>query len=108
MVAITWVDDARYFGTNEMVQQYKATTSANCKCTMGDVSKEFVSIIMKQNIERGTLELSQEEYWVKAVERFKEFLPKGSNERTVPLTIVALLVELNYLVSCSTQLHSPN
>ena len=95
MVAITWVDDVRYFGTEEMVQQYESTISANCKCTMEGVSKEFVSINMKQNIERGTLELSQEEYWVKAVERFKEFLPKGPKERTVPLTIAdaALLVE---------------
>ena len=77
IVAITWVDDVRYFGADEMVQQYEATTSANCKCTMEGVSKEFVSINMKQDIERGTVELSQEGYWVKAVERFKEFLPRG-------------------------------
>ena len=95
MVAITWVDDVRYFGTDRMVQQYEETISANCKCTMEGVSTEFVSINMKQDIERGTLELSQEEYWVKAVERFKEFLPRGPKERTVPLTIAdaALLVE---------------
>ena len=65
MVAISWVDDVRYFGTDRMVPQYEATISANCKCTMEGVSTEFMSINMKQDIERGTLELSQEEYWVK-------------------------------------------
>ena len=29
MVAITWVDDVRYLGTEELVQQYEATISAN-------------------------------------------------------------------------------
>ena len=62
MVAITWVDDVRYFETDRMVQQYEETVSANCKCTIEGMSTEFVSINMKQDIGRGTLKLTQEGY----------------------------------------------
>jgi hypothetical protein len=54
---------------------------------MEGVSKEFVSILFRHDMEKGTLELTQEEYWVKAVARFKEFLPvSGPKIRQVPLS----------------------
>ncbi len=59
----------------------------NCKCTLEGVAKEFVSIQIKHDVEGRTLELAQEDYWVKAVERFKEFLPHvGPKVRLVPLS----------------------
>jgi hypothetical protein len=46
-----------------------------------------VSIQVRHDIKGRTLELTQEDYWVKAVERFKEFLPHaGPKERLVPLS----------------------
>jgi hypothetical protein len=87
LVAITWVDDCRYFGTDDLVAEYEKTLTENCKCTLEGVAKEFVSIQIHHNVEGKTLELTQEDYWVKAVERFKEFLPSdGPKQRQVPLS----------------------
>jgi hypothetical protein len=87
LVAITWVDDCRYFGTDDLVAEYEKTLTENCKCTLEGVAKEFVSIQIHHNVEGKTLELTQEDYWVKAVERSKEFLPSdGPKQRQVPLS----------------------
>ena len=88
LIAITWVDDVRYFGTEQFVKDYEQKVSANCTCTIEGDSSEFVSIEIKQDMERRTLELTQIKYWEKAVERFAEFLPNGmAKERRVPLSI---------------------
>jgi hypothetical protein len=51
------------------------------------VAKEFVSIQIHHDVKGRTLELTQEDYWVKAVERFKDFLPSdGPKQRLVPLS----------------------
>jgi hypothetical protein len=87
LLVISWVDDCRYFGTDELVKQYERDVERHCKCTLEGEAKEFVSIQINNNIERGFLELTQEEYWEKAVSRFKEFLPvDGPKERKVPLS----------------------
>ena len=87
LIAITWVDDCRYFGTADLVAEYEKVLLENCKCTLEGVAKEFVSIQIRHDMEARTLELTQEDYWVKAVERFKEFLPRaGPKERLVPLS----------------------
>ncbi len=87
LIAITWVDDCRYFGTADLVEEYEKVLTQNCKCTLQGVAKEFVSIQIKHDLEARTLELTQEDYWVKVVERFKEFLPQaGPKERLVPLS----------------------
>ncbi len=44
LVAITWVDDCRYFGTDDLVEEYEKVLVENCKCTLEGVAKEFVSI----------------------------------------------------------------
>jgi len=50
-------------------------------------TKEFVSIQVKHNKILGTIELTQEDYWEKAVERFREYLPAGGpKSRQVPLS----------------------
>ena len=110
MVAITWVDDVRYFETDEMVQAYEATITANCKCTMEGVSKEFVSISIRQDIGRGEVELTQCEYWEKAVQRFAEYLPDGPKVRKVPLTATdaaLLLPPTEEEVTAAAHLHLP-
>jgi hypothetical protein len=59
-------------------------------------STEFVSIQINHDLEKKTIELTQSDYWEKAVTRFKEFLPvSGPKERLVPLspTDEKLLVE---------------
>ncbi len=55
-----------------------------------------MSIEIVHDVEGKTLEMKQEEYWVKAVERFKEYLGKdGPKTRLVPLSVAdeKLLVE---------------
>jgi hypothetical protein len=87
LIVMTWVDDCRYFGTPELVQKYEKTISENCKCTMEGETKEFVSIQVKHDKSGGTIELTQEDYWVKAIERFREYLPDGGpKQRLVPLS----------------------
>jgi hypothetical protein len=87
LIVISWVDDCRYFGTIDLVTGYESAITEHCKCTMEGVSKEFVSIQLNHNITDKTFELTQEDYWVKAVERFKEHL-KGNEPKTrlIPLS----------------------
>jgi hypothetical protein len=78
------------------VKEYEKIITSNCKCTLEGISKEFVSIQIDHQVEAKILELRQEDYWVKAVERFKEFLGKeGPKPRLVPLSSAddKLLVE---------------
>jgi hypothetical protein len=72
LLVITWVDDCRYFGTTELVEEYEKAITDNCKCTMEDVSKEFVSIQLDQDINTHSFVSTQQDYWDKAVIRFKE------------------------------------
>jgi hypothetical protein len=96
ILVITWVDDCRYFGTDHLVTEYERNVQKNCKCVMEEESKEFVSIEITHDVLGRTLELTQSEYWVKAVARFASFLPeKGPSVRRVPLSAAdeKLLVE---------------
>ncbi len=87
LVVISWVDDCRYFGTLNLITEYESAITEHCKCTMEGVSKEFVSIQLNHNITDRTFELTHEDYWVKAVERFKEHLnDNGPNTRLIPLS----------------------
>jgi len=87
LIVITWVDDCRFFGTEDLVRSYEETITKNCKCTLEGVSREFVSIEINHQVKEGILELTQNEYWEKAIDRFKEFLPAtGPKERKVPLS----------------------
>ncbi len=87
LIVITWVDDCRYFGTDHLVAEYEKNVQENCKCVLEGESKEFVSIEIKHDIKERTLELTQSEYWVKAIARFAAFLPEGGPaNRKVPLS----------------------
>jgi len=87
LLVISWVDDCRYFGTDELVKRYEEDIVKHCKCTLEGEAKEFVSIQINNDLKGGFLELTQEEYWEKAVDRFKAHLPKeGPKDRKVPLS----------------------
>ena len=87
IIVITWVDDCRYFGTSRLVSEYEEAIQLHCKCTLEGKSKEFVSIEINHDIGNGTLELTQCEYWIKAIARFAEYLPStGPSDRKVPLS----------------------
>ena len=77
LIVITWVDDCRYFGTDDLILEYELNVQKHCKCVLEGESKEFVSIEINHDVAGRTLELTQKEYWVKAVARFAEFLPEG-------------------------------
>jgi hypothetical protein len=87
LLVISWVDDCRYFRTDDLVKQYEEDVVKHCKCTLEGEAKEFVSIQINNDLKGDFLELTQEEYWVKTVERFRTYLPKeGPKERKVPLS----------------------
>ena len=87
LLVITWVDDCRYFGTTELVEEYEKAITDNCKCTMEGVSKEIVSIQLNQDINTHSFVLTQQNYWDKAVIRFKEFIgEKGPTICLIPLS----------------------
>jgi hypothetical protein len=58
LLAITWVDDVRYFGTERLVKEYERTIQQHCKCTLEGVSNEFVSIEIIHDVEGKNLEMS--------------------------------------------------
>jgi hypothetical protein len=96
LLAITWVADVCYSGTERLVKEYESTIAQHCKCTFEGESKEFVSIEIYHQVDEKILELKQADYWVKAVERFREYLGKdGPKSRLVPLSVTdeKLLVE---------------
>jgi len=95
LICITWTDDVRYFGTDAAVKRYEGTVQQHLKCTLEGESDEFVSLEIKQDLEKKTLEVTQKAYWVKAVERFREYYPSGPKKRLVPITIAdAALIEV--------------
>jgi hypothetical protein len=59
-----------------------------CSSTLENVAiEEFVLIQIHHDAKGKSLKLTQEDYWVKALERFKDFLPSGGpKERLVPLS----------------------
>ncbi len=67
IIVITWVDACRYFGTKRMVEEYERNVKQHCKCVFEGKSKEFVSIEITHDVKGRTLELTQKDYWVKAV-----------------------------------------
>jgi hypothetical protein len=96
IICITWTDDVRYFGTDNYVNDYERVVQQEIKCKLEGVSKEFVSIEMFHDTAKGTMELTQVDYWVKAVERFREFLPaKGPSFRGVPVSVADAAVMID-------------
>ena len=87
LFVLTFVDDVRYFGTDELVKEHEEEVQKHCKCKLEGESKEFISIKMKQDLKNGTTELTQPDYWEKSVERFKQCLGRAPKERQTPLSV---------------------
>jgi hypothetical protein len=62
LLVITWVDDCRYFGTTELVEECEKAITDNCKSTIEGVSKEIVSIQLNQDIYTHSFVLTQQNY----------------------------------------------
>jgi hypothetical protein len=58
LIVITWVDDCRYLGTQDLISEYEKTVGAYCNCTFEGVSSEFVSVQMNHNLQLKTMELT--------------------------------------------------
>jgi hypothetical protein len=84
---LTFVDDVRCFGTDDLVEEYETEVQKHCECKLEGESKEFTSIQMKQDLKNGTTELTQPDYWGKSVERFKQHLGREPKERSTPLSV---------------------
>jgi hypothetical protein len=61
LIVITWVDDCRYFGTDDLVKTYERVITKNCKCTLEGEAKEFVSVQIKHDLEAKTIKLTHED-----------------------------------------------
>jgi hypothetical protein len=79
-----------------MVAEHERNVKKHCKCVFEGESKEFVSIEIAHDVVGGVIQLTQGEYWVKAVAQFADFLPKtGPALRKMPLSAAdeKLLIE---------------
>jgi hypothetical protein len=87
LVAIAFVDDVRYFGTDPEVLEYKEAVLSRLKVKFEKPPVEdFVSIETYQNLDEGTFELKMPKYFEKAKNFFQGFRISGFKTRTIPLT----------------------
>ena len=77
VIAITWTDDVRYFGTDAGVKKFQDTMCEKLKCEVEGESEEFVSLETTNDLDNGTLEIKQPKYWVAAAETFKMYFKDG-------------------------------
>ncbi len=88
MIAIAFVDDVRFFGTDEEVKEYKRLVSSKLKVKFEDPPiSDFVSIETHQNLDYGITELKMPRYWDKAAHLFKDFVKSGFKDRFNPLSV---------------------
>ena len=89
VIAISFVDDVRFFGTENENNEYKGLVSSKLKVKFDEPPiSDFVSIETHQDIKLGITELKMPRYYDKATNFFKTFAPKGFKNRSVPLTIL--------------------
>jgi hypothetical protein len=88
VIAIAFVDDVRFFGTDEEVKEYKRLVSSKLKVKFEDPPiSDFVSIETHQNLDYGITELKMPRYWDKAANFFKDFVKSGFKDRFNPLSV---------------------
>ena len=84
----SWTDDLRYIGTDEAIEQLEQAIvdpqRGNLKVTLQGEVDEFVALDIVHDVEAGTLEVKQPQYWVSAVDRFVEYFPRGPRKREIP------------------------
>jgi hypothetical protein len=86
MIATIWTDDVRYFGTEEMLDEYEKELQKHIKVKLLGMPGEFVGVDIIQDMERGLCEMKSAKYWEAAKEKFVKFFPDGVKERHNPMT----------------------
>jgi hypothetical protein len=81
---LAWVDDLPSFATDRMWEWYKRSMSDVFPMEYFDPLKEFVSIEVSQDLDRGITELKQPKYWSALRVRFGKYLPDKFNVK-VPI-----------------------
>ena len=74
IVLISWVDDVRYYGTDDLIAWYDLEAPKIMPIVIEDAPEEFVSLEVKQDLEAGTLEVTQSKYFLAAGKKFAEHL----------------------------------
>jgi hypothetical protein len=87
MIAVIWTDDVRYFGTKMMLDEYEKELEKHIKVKFLGVPGEFVGVDIKQDLERGLLEMKSPKYWESAFEKFSHLFANGIKERVNPMSI---------------------
>jgi hypothetical protein len=72
------------FATDKMYRWYKESISAALPVEFFEPLKEFVSIEVSQDLDKGITELNQPRYWEALRVRFRKYLPDKFNVK-VPL-----------------------
>jgi hypothetical protein len=63
MICTIWTDDVRYFGTEDMLNEYEEELQNHIKVKLLGVPGEFVGVEFIQDLSLGTLELKAPKYW---------------------------------------------
>ncbi len=80
MIATIWTDDVRYFGTSKMLDDYEQELQKHIKVKLLGVPGEFVGVEIKQDLERGLLEMILSigrRHLISSLSSFQEELRKG-------------------------------
>ena len=77
------VDDLLISGTKRLKEQFKERYTKACGGLVNwqIPATEFTSMEMKQDTERGYVELTQSKYWESAGKRFSKYLPAAYTQR---------------------------
>jgi hypothetical protein len=87
MICTVWTDDVRYFGTDEMLNEYEKELQKHIKVKLLGVPGEFVGVDFVQDLQCGTMELKAPNYWVNALSKLADHFPNGIKDRWNPLSI---------------------
>jgi hypothetical protein len=87
MICTIWTDDVRYFGTEEMLNEYEEELQKHIKVKLLGVPGEFVGVDFVQDLSLGTMELKAPKYWEAALAKLSKFFKNGVKERHNPLSI---------------------
>jgi hypothetical protein len=87
MIVTIWTDDVRYFGTEDMMNEYEEELQKHIKVKLLGVPGEFVGVDFIQNLSLGTMELKAPKYWEAALAKLGKFFGNGVKERHNPLSV---------------------
>ena len=88
LMAGTFADDFRYFGTDQFIIEYEKTLEDFIKVKfIPRPVREFISIETTQDLERGLTILNMPKYFEAALRKHGKLWPKGLKRRGVPITV---------------------